>query len=120
MFDACTQTKIPFCPKPSALSPAAAAPLFAILSTALRDRFPSHILLWPAPVQGEGAAEKIAAAIEGFNNLRRPTDIRPNDRISLIVARGGGSLEDLWPFNEECSHPGSLCSGNSADFSSRP
>lgn len=66
----------------------------------VRDRFPTHILLWPAPVQGEGAAEKVAAAIEGFNNLR--PDGHPRRPDIIIVARGGGSLEDLWPFNEEC------------------
>ena len=51
-------------------------------------------LLWPVPVQGEGAAEKIAAAVAGFNALPEPPDL-------LIVARGGGSIEDLWAFNEE-------------------
>ena len=65
----------------------------------VRDRFPTPILLWPTPVQGEGAAEKIAAAINGFNQFPQGNIPRPD---VLIVARGGGSLEDLWPFNEEC------------------
>jgi len=60
----------------------------------LRDRHACHVLLWPVPVQGQGAAEAIAAAIEGFQTLPQRPDI-------LIVARGGGSLEDLWAFNEE-------------------
>jgi exodeoxyribonuclease VII large subunit len=60
----------------------------------LEDRFPTHAILWPVPVQGEGAAEKIAAAIAGFNALPDRPDL-------LIVARGGGSIEDLWAFNEE-------------------
>ena len=60
----------------------------------LADRFPRHVLLWPVPVQGQGAAEKIAAAIDGFNQMKHPPDV-------LIVARGGGSIEDLWAFNEE-------------------
>ena len=64
----------------------------------MRDRFPSRIIVWPTPVQGEGAAEKIAAAIKGFNALPLGDKNRPD---VLIVARGGGSLEDLWPFNEE-------------------
>ena len=64
----------------------------------VRDRFPSRIIVWPTPVQGEGAAEKIAAAIKGFNALPLGDKNRPD---VLIVARGGGSLEDLWPFNEE-------------------
>lgn len=62
----------------------------------LRDRFPCHVLVWPVAVQGEGAAEQVAAAIRGFNahnGFPRP-DV-------LIVARGGGSIEDLWAFNEE-------------------
>jgi exodeoxyribonuclease VII large subunit len=65
----------------------------------LADRFPRHVLLWPVPVQGDGAAEKIAAAIEGFNALP-PGGPIPRPDV-LIVARGGGSLEDLWCFNEE-------------------
>ena len=64
----------------------------------VRDRFPSRIIVWPTPVQGEGAADKIAAAIRGFNALPLGDKKRPD---VLIVARGGGSLEDLWPFNEE-------------------
>lgn len=60
----------------------------------LSDRFPRKVLLWPVPVQGQGAAEKIAEAIAGFNRLERTPDV-------LIVARGGGSIEDLWAFNEE-------------------
>ena len=65
----------------------------------LRDRFPCHVLLWPANVQGDGAAESIAAAIDGFNTLA-PVGAVPRPDL-LIIARGGGSLEDLWAFNEE-------------------
>ncbi len=63
----------------------------------LEDRFPVHVILWPVAVQGEGAAEQVTEAIDGFNNL--PDNIRKPDVI--IVARGGGSIEDLWTFNEE-------------------
>lgn len=59
------------------------------------DRFPCRVLLWPVAVQGAGAAEQVAQAIRGFNTM---TEQRPD---VLIVARGGGSLEDLWAFNEE-------------------
>lgn len=63
----------------------------------LRDRFPCHVIVWPVPVQGAGAADRIAAAITGFDAL--PENFPRPD--VLIVARGGGSLEDLMPFNEE-------------------
>ena len=65
----------------------------------LRERFPRHVLLWPVPVQGDHAAPQIAAAITGFNHLR-PGGAVPRPDV-LIVGRGGGSLEDLWAFNEE-------------------
>tara|TARA_R110000787_G_scaffold43688_4_gene107077 strand:- start:35816 stop:37252 length:1437 start_codon:yes stop_codon:yes gene_type:complete len=65
----------------------------------LRDRLPTHVLLWPVLVQGESAAGQIAGAIRGFNALPEEGDIPRPDL--LIVARGGGSLEDLWAFNEE-------------------
>ncbi len=65
----------------------------------LRERFPRHVVVWPTLVQGRGAEEKIAAAIEGFNRLDDNGDVPRPD--VLIVARGGGSLEDLWCFNEE-------------------
>jgi exodeoxyribonuclease VII large subunit len=64
----------------------------------LADRFPRRVVLWPVPVQGQGAAEKIADAINGFNKIPVGDAHRPD---VLIVARGGGSIEDLWAFNEE-------------------
>src|SRR5438874_13416903 len=65
----------------------------------LQDRFPRRVLVWPVKVQGDGSAEQIAAAIRGFNALPETGRIPRPDL--LIVARGGGSLEDLWSFNEE-------------------
>ncbi len=65
----------------------------------LRDRFPRRVLLWPTLVQGEGAAEQVAAAIRGFNRFAEDGPLPRPD--VLIVARGGGSIEDLWAFNEE-------------------
>src|ERR1700678_2208981 len=65
----------------------------------LADRFPRHVLVWPVRVQGDGSAGDVAAAIAGFNALPERGPIRRPDL--LIVARGGGSLEDLWSFNEE-------------------
>ena len=65
----------------------------------LRERFPSRVLVWPVLVQGKGAAEQVAAAIRGFNALDGTSAVPRPDL--LIVARGGGSIEDLWAFNEE-------------------
>jgi len=65
----------------------------------LADRFPRRVLLWPVAVQGEGAAQQVARAIQGFNALETGGPVPRPDLI--IVARGGGSLEDLMPFNEE-------------------
>ena len=65
----------------------------------LEDRFPRHVLVWPVRVQGETCAEEVARAIAGFNALPAGGPVPRPD--VLIVARGGGSLEDLWGFNEE-------------------
>src|SRR6185503_17594461 len=65
----------------------------------LGDRFPRHVLVWPVRVQGETSAAEVAAAIRGFNAII-PAGRIPRPDV-LIVARGGGSLEDLWSFNEE-------------------
>jgi exodeoxyribonuclease VII large subunit len=65
----------------------------------LAERFPRHVIVWPVRVQGDSSAAEIAAAIDGFNALpERGSPPRPD---VIIVARGGGSLEDLWSFNEE-------------------
>jgi exodeoxyribonuclease VII large subunit len=60
----------------------------------LEDRCPTHVLVWPVAVQGEGAAAQVAAGVRGLAELPQPPDL-------IIVARGGGSIEDLWAFNEE-------------------
>jgi exodeoxyribonuclease VII large subunit len=65
----------------------------------LADRFPSRVLVWPVLVQGQGAAEQVAAALHGFAEIGHGGAIPRPDL--LIVARGGGSIEDLWSFNEE-------------------
>lgn len=62
----------------------------------IRDRWPCHVIVWPVVVQGEAAAAQVAAAVRGFNAMTGAN--RPD---VLIVARGGGSIEDLWPFNDE-------------------
>jgi exodeoxyribonuclease VII large subunit len=65
----------------------------------LADRFPSRVLVWPVLVQGQGAAEQVAAAVRGFSAMPASGKIPRPDLV--IVARGGGSIEDLWSFNEE-------------------
>ncbi|MCA6240186.1 MAG: exodeoxyribonuclease VII large subunit, partial [Phenylobacterium sp.] len=65
----------------------------------IRDRWPCQVLVWPVVVQGEAAAGQVAAAIRGFNDL--PSDGPVPRPDVVIVARGGGSVEDLWPFNDE-------------------
>lgn len=69
------------------------------IRTTILRRYPTRVILWPVPVQGEGAAERIAAAITGFSHLPEGGEIPRPDVV--IVARGGGSLEDLMAFNDE-------------------
>lgn len=91
--------KIPFLPSTIGVVTSPTGAVIRDIIHRVTDRFPSHILLWPSLVQGEGAAEQIARAIQGFNALPKDGKIKRPDVI--IVARGGGSLEDLWAFNEE-------------------
>ena len=65
----------------------------------LEDRFPCDVILWPVPVQGDDAAHLIADALNGFNNSLKDSEFKVPDLV--IIARGGGSIEDLWAFNEE-------------------
>lgn len=99
LFDAIHKKKIPYLPETIGVITSASGAVIRDIIHRVSDRFPCHILLWPTPVQGEGAAEKIAAAIKGFNALPKDGPVRRPD--VLIVARGGGSLEDLWAFNED-------------------
>ena len=99
LFDPAHKKPIPFLPEVIGVVTSASGAVIRDIIHRVRDRFPSRIIVWPTPVQGEGAAEKIAAAVRGFNALSRGGTVPRPD--VLIVARGGGSLEDLWPFNEE-------------------
>ncbi len=90
--------KIPYLPQVIGVVTSPTGAVIRDIIHRIRDRFPVRIIVWPTPVQGEGAADKIAAAIKGFNDIPLGNANRPD---VLIVARGGGSLEDLWPFNEE-------------------
>ncbi|PQA87080.1 exodeoxyribonuclease VII large subunit [Hyphococcus luteus] len=90
---------LPFLPKVIGVVTSPSGAVIRDILHRLRERFPRHVIVWPTLVQGRGAEEKIVEAIRGFNALRPGGDIPRPD--VLIVARGGGSLEDLWCFNEE-------------------
>ncbi|NBX02858.1 MAG: exodeoxyribonuclease VII large subunit [Alphaproteobacteria bacterium] len=96
LFAAERKKKIPFLPRVVGVVTSPTGAVIRDILHRIEDRFPLHVLVWPVKVQGEGAAEQIAAAINGFNALAGAQ--RPD---VLIVARGGGSIEDLWAFNEE-------------------
>jgi len=99
LFDAARKRALPFLPDVIGVVTSPTGAVIRDILHRLADRFPRHVLVWPVAVQGEGAAEQVAAAIEGFNALA-PGGAVPRPDL-LIVARGGGSLEDLWAFNEE-------------------
>lgn len=94
LFDACQKKPIPKLPQIIGVVTSPTGAVIKDILHRIKDRFPCHIIVWPVLVQGPGAAEQIASAINRFQNLIPKPDL-------LIVARGGGSLEDLWAFNEE-------------------
>ncbi len=91
--------KRPFLPKVIGIVTSPTGAVIRDMLVGFQERFPAHVVLWPVRVQGETCAAEVAAAIRGFNAL--PTGGRIPRPELLIVARGGGSLEDLWGFNEE-------------------
>ena len=99
LFDDSRKRQLPFLPETIGLVTSPTGAVLHDIQHRLADRFPRHVLLWPVAVQGEQAAAQIAAAIAGFNQLAADGAVPRPDL--LIVARGGGSLEDLWAFNEE-------------------
>jgi exodeoxyribonuclease VII large subunit len=99
LFDEDRKQALPFLPQVIGVVTSPTGAVIRDILHRLADRFPRHVLVWPVLVQGEGAAEQVAAAIRGFNALP-PAGQVPRPDL-LIVARGGGSLEDLWAFNEE-------------------
>ncbi len=99
LFDAQRKQSLPFLPHLIGVITSPAGAVIRDILHRLNDRFPRRVLVWPVRVQGEGAAQEIAAAIAGFNAL--PAEGRMRKPDLLIVARGGGSIEDLWSFNEE-------------------
>ena len=99
LFAAERKRPLPFLPEVIGVVTSPTGAVIRDILHRLAERFPRRVLVWPVLVQGEFAAEQVAAAIEGFNRLP-PGGPVPRPDV-LIVARGGGSLEDLWAFNEE-------------------
>jgi exodeoxyribonuclease VII large subunit len=99
LFAADRKKPLPFLPEVIGVVTSPSGAVIRDILHRLRERFARHVIVWPTVVQGRGAEEKIAAAIKGFNALAPGGGIPRPD--VLIVARGGGSLEDLWCFNEE-------------------
>lgn len=100
LFEAERKRSIPFLPAVIGVVTSPTGAVIRDILHRLSDRFPVHVIVWPVLVQGETAKSQIARAIEGFNAI--PFEGGPMPRPDLlIIARGGGSLEDLWAFNEE-------------------
>ncbi len=96
LFDQSRKKPIPFFPKKIAIITSPTGAVLQDILHRVRDRCPTHIILWPVAVQGESCAFEVSSAINGFNRMDK--DQHPD---VIIVARGGGSIEDLWGFNEE-------------------
>ncbi len=96
LFEIARKRPLPFLPRTIGVVTSPTGAVIRDIIHRLSDRFPVRVIVWPVLVQGPGAAAAIASAVEGFSALSGP------DRPDLvIVARGGGSIEDLWAFNEE-------------------
>ncbi|MCZ4298998.1 exodeoxyribonuclease VII large subunit [Henriciella marina] len=96
LFDDRHKKPLPFLPRTVGVVTSPTGAVIRDILHRIRERFPVRVILWPALVQGDRAAAQIEAGIRGFNGME--DDDRPD---VLIVGRGGGSIEDLWPFNEE-------------------
>ncbi len=94
LFDTDRKKPLPFLPQRIGVITSPTGAVIRDILHRLKDRFPRHVIVWPVRVQGETTGAEVSAAIRGFNAMVDKPDL-------LIVARGGGSLEDLWPFNDE-------------------
>lgn len=99
LFDPARKKELPYLPRVIGVVTSPTGAVIRDILHRLEDRFPSHVILWPVLVQGETAAPSVAAAIRSFAAMS-PDGPVPRPDL-LIVARGGGSIEDLWAFNEE-------------------
>jgi exodeoxyribonuclease VII large subunit len=98
LFDQARKKPIPFLPLTIGVVTSPTGAVIQDILHRISERFPIHVLVWPTLVQGEGAADQVAKAITGFNTIDQSIAPKPD---LIIVARGGGSVEDLWAFNEE-------------------
>src|SRR3990167_3740548 len=99
LFDPSRKQKLPFLPEVIGVVTSPTGAVIRDILHRLQDRFPRRVIVWPVRVQGETSAAEVAAAIQGFNAMEKGGALPRPD--VLIVARGGGSIEDLWSFNEE-------------------
>ncbi|MGR3655032.1 exodeoxyribonuclease VII large subunit [Paracoccus sp. (in: a-proteobacteria)] len=99
LFDQDRKRALPFLPRVIGVVTSPSGAVIRDILHRLRDRFPTRVIIWPVAVQGEGCAPQVTAAIRGFNALDESGPVPRPDL--LIVARGGGSIEDLWGFNDE-------------------
>jgi exodeoxyribonuclease VII large subunit len=99
LFDAARKQRLPFAPRVIGVVTSPTGAVIRDILHRLEDRCPCHVVVWPVQVQGETAAGQVAAAVRGFDAMRPGGPIPRPDLV--IVARGGGSIEDLWAFNEE-------------------
>jgi exodeoxyribonuclease VII large subunit len=99
LFDPARRKPIPRMPRVIGVVTSPTGAVIRDILHRLEDRCPSHVIVWPVLVQGEGAAAQVAAAVRGFDAIRPGGPVARPDVV--IVARGGGSIEDLWAFNEE-------------------
>lgn len=99
LFDERRKRGLPFLPRTIGVVTSPTGSVIRDILHRLADRFPSHVIVWPVLVQGQGAAEQVAGAIRGFSSIEAGGPVARPDVV--IVARGGGSIEDLWGFNEE-------------------
>lgn len=99
IFDPARKQSIPYLPEVIGVITSPSGAVIRDILHRLRDRFPRKVLIWPVAVQGEKCAPEVSAAIRGFNAMTADGPVPRPDL--LIVARGGGSIEDLWGFNEE-------------------
>ena len=120
LFAAERKRPLPFLPRTIGVVTSPTGAVIRDILHRLADRFPSRVIVWPVLVQGQGAADQVAGAVRGFSGMPEGNPNRPD---LVIVARGGGSIEDLWSFNEEtvvraiaeCSIPTICAVGHETD-----